>query len=102
VTAIEAGLPAVLVSRKLAGVVTPVALADTVYWAPTVVFAVKTAEVATPEAFVVAVLTPPAKVPLGPVVGAVNVTTVPAPTGFPPESLTVTTNGANAVPLATL
>src|ERR1700686_295867 len=40
--------------------------------------AVKTAEVANPLAFVIAVLTPPANVPLAPVcAGAVNVTVTP-------------------------
>lgn len=38
----------------------------------------KTAAVATPEAFVVAVFKPLAKVPLAPLAGAVNVTVVPA------------------------
>jgi hypothetical protein len=61
--------------------------------------AVNTAEVATPLAFVVAVLAPPANVPLGPVcAGAVNVTVTPE-TGLLPASFTVTCNGdANDVP----
>ncbi|HVM76126.1 MAG TPA: hypothetical protein VMT75_10815 [Candidatus Saccharimonadales bacterium] len=42
----------------------------------------KTADVATPLELVVAVLTPPAKVPLAPDEGAVKVTTT-LPTGFP-------------------
>ena len=55
-------------------------------------FAVKTAEVATPLAFVVAVLTPPANVPLAPVcAGAVNVTVTPL-TGLLLASLTVAFN----------
>jgi hypothetical protein len=59
--------------------------------------AVKTADVATPEAFVTAVLAPPAKVPLAPDGGAVNVTVTPL-TGFPFASFTVATSGdANAV-----
>src|SRR6202162_2475565 len=50
--------------------------------------AVNTAEVATPLAFVTAVFTPPANVPLAPVcAGAVNVTVTPE-TGLPPESVT--------------
>jgi len=49
---------------------------------------VKTAAVATPEAFVVAVFTPPANVPLAPLPGAANVT-VTALTPLPKESLTV-------------
>jgi hypothetical protein len=55
--------------------------------------AVNTAEVATPLAFVVAVLTPPANVPLAPLAGGLNVTTTPL-TGLFPESVTVATNGA--------
>jgi hypothetical protein len=67
-----------------------------------VAFAVKTAEVATPLAFVVAVFAPPANVPLAPVAGGVNVTTVPL-TGLFALSLTVATNGApNAVLTAAL
>jgi len=59
-------------------------------------------EVATPLAFVVAVFTPPAKVPLAPLVGGVNVTTTPL-TGLFPESVTVATNGApNAVLIVAL
>src|SRR5215472_15230330 len=46
------------------------------------------AAVATPDAFVVAVLTPPANVPLAPLVGAVNVTVTPL-TGLLKESFTV-------------
>jgi len=63
---------------------------------------VKTAEVATPLAFVVAVFAPPANVPLAPLFGAVNVTTTPN-TGLLLASLTVATNGApNAVLIAAL
>jgi hypothetical protein len=57
-----------------------------------VLLAVKIAEVATPLALVVAVLTPPANVPLAPVDGAVKVTTTPL-VGEPPV-VTVATNGA--------
>jgi hypothetical protein len=54
------------------------------------------AEVATPLELVVAVLAPPAKVPLAPEAGAVNVTTIPL-AGDPPL-VTVATKGAeNAV-----
>jgi hypothetical protein len=60
-------------------------------------FAVNTAAVATPEAFVVAVFTPPANVPLAPLPGAVKVTVTPL-TRLPKESLTVACNcTANAV-----
>ena len=56
------------------------------------------ADVATPEAFVVAVFTPPAKVPDAPLVGAVKVTVTPL-IPAPLEFSTVTTRGfANAVP----
>jgi hypothetical protein len=53
---------------------------------------VNAAEVATPEAFVVAVFTPPANVPLAPLPGAANVTVTPL-TGLPPASFTVATSG---------
>ena len=47
-------------------------------------------------------MTPPAKLPLAPVLGALNVTVTPA-TGFPPASFTVATNGAaNAVLIVAL
>src|SRR5438105_8981407 len=92
------GTSGLFVNEKLAGAATFGAEAVTLY-APAVVFAVKTAEVATPEALVMAVLfTPsPAKVPLAPLEGAMNVTVTP-PTGFPLESFTIATRvAANAV-----
>jgi hypothetical protein len=49
---------------------------------------VNTAEVATPLPFVIAVLTPPANVPLAPLPGTVNVTVTPE-TGLLDASLTV-------------
>ena len=61
--------------------------------------AVKTGEVATPEvlAFTVAVIPPPAKVPLGPEVGALNVTLAPE-IRLPLASFTAATRGlANAL-----
>jgi hypothetical protein len=101
VTATLAGAAARLVSEKFADVA-PVALATTLYGPPAVAFAVKTGEFAIPLAFVVAVLTPPAKVPLAPLVGAVNVTRTPL-TGLFPASVTVATKGAaNAVLTAAL
>jgi hypothetical protein len=59
------------------------ALAVTEY-VPLVVFAVKTGEIASPLEFddTWAVVEPPAKVPLAPVVGAVKVTVTPE-TGLP-------------------
>jgi hypothetical protein len=67
-----------------------------------VAFAVNTAAVATPFAPVVAVLTPPAKLPLAPLPGAANVTVTP-PTGWPFPSVTVAWNWvANAVLMAAL
>src|ERR1700676_155599 len=76
-------------------------LATTLY-VPAMELAVKTAEVATPLALVVAVLRPPAKVPLAPEAGAVKVTTTPL-TGLFPASVTVATSGAaNAALMATL
>jgi hypothetical protein len=47
------------------------------------------AEVATPDPFVAAVITPPANVPLAPSVGALKVTTTPEPTGLPIEFFTI-------------
>jgi hypothetical protein len=95
------GGTAVLVREKVADVA-PVALVTTLYGPPAVPLAVRTAEVATPLAFVVAVFTPPAKVPLAPDAGGVNVTTTPL-TGLFPESVTVATNGkANAELMAVL
>ncbi len=96
-----AGAPARLVNEKFADVA-PVALATTLYGPPTVAFAVNVAEVATPLALLVAVFTPPAKVPLAPLPGAVNVTNTPL-TGLFPASVTVATKGAaNAVLIAAL
>ena len=68
---------ALLVRAKLAGLETPLTLAVTVKL-PGVAFAVKAADVATPEPLVMAVVTPPANVPEAPVAGAVNVTVTPA------------------------
>src|SRR5260370_803742 len=68
VTTTLAGAAARLVNEKFAEVA-PVALATTVYGPPTVAFAVNVAEVATPLALLVAVFTPPAKVPLAPLPG---------------------------------
>jgi hypothetical protein len=84
--------PALFVKAKFADVA-PVALATTLYGPPAMALAVKTAEVATPLALVVAVFTPPANVPLAPDAGGVNVTTTPL-TGLFPESVTVATNAA--------
>jgi hypothetical protein len=53
---------------------------------------VNTAEVAIPDALVVAVFTPPAKVPAAPLAGAVNVTVTPL-TGLPAEFRTVAAKG---------
>jgi NADH:ubiquinone oxidoreductase subunit K len=96
VAATLAAGPALFVSEKFADVA-PVALATTLYGPPAVALAVKTAEVATPLALVVAVFTPPAKVPLAPAPGGVKVTSTPL-TGLFPASVTVATKGAaNAV-----
>jgi hypothetical protein len=56
-----------------------------------VLFAVRITDVATPLAFVTAVFTPPAKVALAPLPGAVKVTVTPA-TGFELLSFTVACN----------
>ena len=100
VTATVAGGADKFVSEKFAEVA-PAALASTLYGPPTILFAVNTAEVATPLV-VAAVFTPPAKVPLAPLPGAVNVTTTPF-TGLFPASVTIATNGApNAVLIGAL
>jgi hypothetical protein len=93
----EAAEAALFVRLNVAGVATPATVALTVY-VPAVPFAVNTAEVATPFAFVVAVLTPLANVPLAPVLGAVKVTVTPL-TGLDELSFTVTANGAENAPL---
>lgn len=106
VAVIADGGPARLVRENEAGAATPFTVALTVK-APTVEFAVKTAAVATPLALVVAVIVaplfvPPAKVPLAPVDGAMNVTTTPL-SRLPPLSLTVTWRFVvKAVPIAML
>ena len=56
-------------------------------------FAENTADVARPEAFVVAVFTPPANDPLAPLPGALNVTNTPL-SGLSVASLTSATKGA--------
>jgi hypothetical protein len=81
-----AAAPVIFV-RLYVAVPVPGAVAVTLY-EPGVPFAVNTAAVAIPLAFVVAVFTPPANVPLAPDPGAVNVTTTPL-TGFPNPSVTV-------------
>jgi hypothetical protein len=86
---VEAG-PGLLVSAKFAGASAPT-VAVSVY-EPAVELAVNCAAVATPAAFVVAVLTPLAKVPLAPLAGAANVTNAQL-TGLLPASLTVTCSG---------
>src|SRR5947207_2167653 len=97
-----AAAPAVFVSEKFAGVATPASLADTVYGPPATLFFPTRPSSDLPLPLVVAVFTPPAKLPLGPVPGAVNVTVTLA-TGLPPASFTVATSGAaNAVLIVAL
>jgi hypothetical protein len=64
----------------------------TVY-GPATLLAVKVGDVATPAELVIAVFTPPAKVPRAPLAGTVKVT-VTLLTGLPPASLTVAASGA--------
>lgn len=101
----------VLVSEKFAVVETPATEAITMKL-PVEPFAVRTGEVAFPDASVaaVAVFVPPVKAPLAPLPGAVNVTVTPL-TGFPPASFTAATSRAPkavlicafcCVPLATV
>jgi hypothetical protein len=101
VTATFAAGPTLFVSEKFAEVA-PGTLATTLYGPPAVAFAVNVADVATPLAFVVAVFTPPANVPLAPLGGAVNVTTTPL-TGLFAASRTVACScTANAVLIVAL
>jgi hypothetical protein len=96
VAMIEAGAPGVFVIEKTASGVTPETEALTEY-VPTVLFAVNSADVATPELFVTAVFTPALKMPEAPVAGAVNVTVIPG-SGAPNVSFTRTLSGnVNAV-----
>lgn len=96
VAAIVAGSPGLLVSEKIASGVTPDTEAATEY-APAVLFAVNICDVAMPDALVTAVLTPPAKVPVAPVAGALKITVTPE-TGALAASLTATLSGKpNAV-----
>jgi hypothetical protein len=79
VAVIVAGGPTWFVRLKFAGP-TPEAVAATLYGPPAMLLAVKADAVATPLALVVAVVVvvPFANVPLGPVLGAVNVTVTPS------------------------
>lgn len=77
-----------MVSRKDAGVETPATLAVT-WYEPATLLAVKAGAVAMPEPSVIAVVMPPAKLPLAPNAGAVKVT-VALDTGLLPESSTWT------------
>jgi len=98
VAVILADAPAVFVSGKLVGVPTPATVATTAY-DPAALLAVIFGEVATPKALVTAVaMTEPAKLPLAPDAGAVNVTVTPE-AGLPPESDTVAASGLAKVVL---
>jgi hypothetical protein len=104
ITIFDAG-PGKLVSANVALVNTPVTEAVTEY-GPATVFAVNVGALATPLALVFTViavppLVPPAKVPLAPVAGAVNVTAALL-IGFPPLSFTVACNVAKFVLITTL
>ena len=83
-----------MVSEKVAGVATPVTVAVAEYGPPAVPLAVMAGDAATPDELVVAVavVPPPAKVPLAPLVGRLNVTDTP-PSGFALASLTVALSG---------
>jgi len=85
------------VSTKFAGAAPEATVAVTVY-VPADPLAVNDADVATPLALVVAVLTPPANVPLAPADGTSKVTVTPL-IGFWLPSKTVATNGAPNVVL---
>jgi hypothetical protein len=103
VAVIVAGVAAAFSRLKLAGVDTPPTVAIAVY-APEVPLAVKAVAVATPLALVFAVVIrvpEPAKVPLAPEAGAVNVTSTPL-TGCEPLSSTVATIGDAKAVLTTV
>src|SRR5579872_3534699 len=90
-TASDVGSPVVFVRVKLA--VAADSQEATMVYVPTLELAVMTPEMATPWMFAVAVLTSPAKLPLGPLfVGVVKVT-VALVAGLPAASVTVTTSG---------
>src|SRR5438046_2523356 len=90
------------VSEKFAGVSSPCTLAVTVYCLLTPLSAVEVGELAAFMRLLFPSFTPPAKLPLAPVPGAVNVTVTLA-TGLPPASFTVATSGAaNAVLIVAL
>jgi hypothetical protein len=100
VAEILAGGAVVFVRLKFAEVLTPLAVAVTVY-PPVVLFAVNDGAVAMPLPFVVTVAEPP-KVPLGPEPGAAKVTLAPL-TGLLPASFTVACSAVtNAVPITAL
>jgi hypothetical protein len=88
---IDPAAPAVFVREKFT-VVTPVAVAVTVYGPPDVAFAVNGAD-AIPDAFVATVIVgvPLLKTPDAPELGAVNITFTPE-TGLLPASFAVTAN----------
>lgn len=92
------GAPTVIVSAKVAGVATPLTDPETLKL-PKMQLAVNVDAVAIPEEFVVAVVLapPPAKVPLAPEPGALNVTVTPG-TGLLAASFTM---AARFVPKAT-
>jgi hypothetical protein len=87
---IKAGGPALLVITNPGLLLSAFVFAVTAYL-PAIVLALKICEVAMPLALLTAVL-PQAKVPLAPLIGALNVTSTPE-TGFDEASRTVATNG---------
>jgi len=92
----------VFVRLKLAGVEAPETAAVTAY-GPGIVLAVNTGDAAMPlpSVVIVAVLSPPAKVPPAPEVGAVNVTVTPL-AGAPPELTHASMWAANVPPTEAL
>jgi hypothetical protein len=96
VAVMPAAGPGTFVKMKFAGVTPPPTDAETVY-VPATAFALNTNDVATPLALVVAVLTPPANVPLAPDEGTVNVTTTPLAGLLAPSRTTTCRAVPNAV-----
>src|SRR5262245_33196767 len=97
------GTAGLLVSAKEPGVLTPVAVAVIVE-VPAAVVAVRVGAVAVPVLSVVTctVLTPPVKVALGPVVGAVKVMVYGVCSGLPYLSVNCTVSGVAKAVLTTV
>src|SRR5439155_1618292 len=94
-----AGAPARLVTEKFAEVapVAPATIAAPLYGPPAVLLDLNILPTGPPSELVVAVFTPPAKVPLAPLPGTVNVTTTPLTRLFAASRTVACSGVANAV-----